>query len=232
MHDKFNLSVLVGYNNSGQDCYIEDVLQRPNTLAVNLDSKIGLKVLDLEKDREVYYAPNLGDAFCSIRLIDAIVDIFDRMYYRFPTEKLTLLSEFLDFGLNRLLNAAIAILKAESSHLLVLRHPDIYLHPFLQKKLADFILAQAVAGNHFLVETHSECFVDRLRRRVAEENGHKLKDKIGILLAWQNQIKLMRINRYGVIEGEPFDFSDAATEAAAIFEAALQKKRDDPLGWV
>ncbi|NER40068.1 MAG: hypothetical protein F6J93_40100 [Oscillatoria sp. SIO1A7] len=68
-------------------------------------------------------------------------------------------------------------------------------------------------------------------RRVAEDINDELKNKIGIFFAWQNQIKLMRINRYGVIEGKPFDFS-AADEAAAIFEAALQKKRDEPLGWV
>ncbi|NER39602.1 MAG: hypothetical protein F6J93_37640 [Oscillatoria sp. SIO1A7] len=230
MHNKFKLSVLVGYNNNGQNRYIEDALQHPNTLAVNLDSKIAFKVLDMEGDREVYYAPRLGDAACNIRLVDAVVDIFAKMHYRFPIEKLgsTLLS---DPGLSRLLNVTIAVLKAEQNNLLVLRHPDIYLHPFLQGKLADFILAQAVAGKSFLVETHSECFVDRLRRRVAEDINDELKDKIGIFRAWQNQIKLTRINRYGVIEGKLFDFS-AADEAAAIFEATLQKKRHEPLDWV
>jgi hypothetical protein len=55
------------------------------------------------------------------------------------------------------------------STLYVVEEPELHLHPAAHAQLADLYLKAAkLTGNRFLIETHSEALLLRLRRRVAE----------------------------------------------------------------
>jgi len=50
------------------------------------------------------------------------------------------------------------------------RQPELHLHPGAHGDLADLYIGSVVAGGaRFLIETHSDNFVLRVRRRVAEQ---------------------------------------------------------------
>ncbi len=54
--------------------------------------------------------------------------------------------------------------------LYVVEEPELHLHPAAHAQLADLYLRAAhLTGNRFLIETHSEALLLRLRRRIAEE---------------------------------------------------------------
>jgi hypothetical protein len=63
--------------------------------------------------------------------------------------------------------------------LYIVEEPELHLHPAAHAQLADHYLSAArVTGNRFLIETHSEALLLRLRRRIAE--GTSSPDDIGV----------------------------------------------------
>jgi len=55
----------------------------------------------------------------------------------------------------------------------IIEEPEAHLHPAAHAELADLYLATARAtGTRFLIETHSETLLLRLRRRIAEANAY------------------------------------------------------------
>lgn len=221
------------------------------------NSEIGQKgenaaqILWLEKDRLVSYLPELGEAVSEVKLIDAVNDVFQKMGIGQPVSvnseqsvmyqilfglgeqgQKTVTIADVGFGASQLLPVVVMGLRADDSSLLMFEHPEIHLHPKLQANLADFFLTLAMSGKRVLVETHSDRFINRLRRRIAEDTTDELKDKISILFVRPGEngegstIEPMRIDRYGVIENWPPDFlPEAADEAEAIFRAGLEKRR-------
>ncbi len=70
-------------------------------------------------------------------------------------------------GASQLLPILVASLAAESGTLILIEQPELHLHPTVQSRLADFFLF-ARPEVRFIVETHSEYLVTRIRRRIAE----------------------------------------------------------------
>jgi predicted ATPase len=73
------------------------------------------------------------------------------------------------FGYSQALPILIASLMAKPGETVVIEQPEVHLHPALQLRLADFIVAMSSAGKRFLIETHSEHIVDALRVTLAEQ---------------------------------------------------------------
>jgi hypothetical protein len=72
----------------------------------------------------------------------------------------------------------LALLAAsEGGKTVVLEQPELHLHPSLQRKLADFFYEMSRHNCQFIIETHSEYLVTRLRllRARADLNGDDLK---------------------------------------------------------
>ena len=114
----------------------------------------------------------------------------------------------------------------------MLEQPEIHLHPKLQANLADFLLTLAEQGKRIVVETHSDHFINRIRRRIAEDDTDDLAGKVNILFvhpAGDGQgaaIEPLEVDRYGVVKNWPPNFlPEAADEAEAIFLAGLEKRR-------
>ena len=135
------------------------------------------------------------------------------------------------FGVSQLLPILVLGLRAENSSLLLLEQPEIHLHPRLQANLADFLLTLADQGQRIIVETHSDHFINRLRRRIAEDPTDELRNKVNILFVRPPvdgrgaTIDPLQVDQFGVIEIWPPGFlPEASEEAEAILLAGLAKR--------
>jgi len=138
------------------------------------------------------------------------------------------------FGFSQLLPIVLLGLKSDRGSILLFEQPEIHLHPKLQANLADFLLRMALLEKRIIVETHSDHFINRLRRRIAEDPKDELKDKVNILFVNPPHdgqgatIEPLKIDRYGVIENWPPDFlPESADEAREIIMAGLRKRKGE-----
>jgi hypothetical protein len=72
------------------------------------------------------------------------------------------------FGVSQVLPVLVQGLLVRRGGTFLVQQPEIHLHPDAQADLADYFLYLASQGVNSLVETHSEYFLLRLRRRLAE----------------------------------------------------------------
>jgi len=72
------------------------------------------------------------------------------------------------FGVSQILPVLVQGLLVPRGGTFIVQQPEIHLHPDAQADLADFFLYLASQGVNSLIETHSEYFLVRLRRRLAE----------------------------------------------------------------
>jgi predicted ATPase len=71
-------------------------------------------------------------------------------------------------GVSQVLPILVQTLLAPPGGFLIFEQPELHLQPAVQSGLADFLLSGVLAGKQILVETHSDHFINRVRRRVAE----------------------------------------------------------------
>lgn len=132
-------------------------------------------------------------------------------------------------GVSQLLPVIVMCLTAEPGSLILLEQPELHLHPALQQRLADFLLACARSGRQLIVETHSEYLVSRLRRRIAEDDTDELVRNVALYFVEQvddrSRFRRVPVNEYGAVEEWPTGFFDqAATDSHALLEAGLAKR--------
>jgi predicted ATPase len=210
------------------------------------------QILWLEKDNQVQYLPALDQEPGEFTLMDAVSDAFQRLGISQPIDvrsEKSIIYQILfgikdlkgkkqvtiadvGFGVSQLLPIVVMGVRSPESSLLLFEQPEIHLHPRLQANLADFFLTLALSGKRLLVETHSDHFINRLRRRIAEDPTDELKEKVSILLVRPPHngqgatIEPLRVDRYGIIENWPPEFlPESADEAEAILLAGLGKRR-------
>lgn len=136
-------------------------------------------------------------------------------------------------GLSQLLPVIVVCLLAEPGTLIILEQPELHLHPRLEQKLADFLLACVRSGRQLVVETHSEHLVNRLRCRIAGDDTTDTHDLIKIIFAESNDgitsYREPEINPYGGTSDDwPEGFLDlGAREAQDLVLASLAKRKRD-----
>jgi hypothetical protein len=59
--------------------------------------------------------------------------------------------------------------QSDASHTLLLQQPEVHLHPKAQAELGSFFARQAKEKRQFVIETHSDYLVDRIRMEVRRE---------------------------------------------------------------
>ena len=209
------------------------------------------QILWLERDNIVEYLPELGRETKKIPLIEAVNNAFLQVGMVQPLDiesQKSIVYQILfrlndtedsravtiadvGFGVSQLLPILVLGLRSDKSAILMLEQPEIHLHPKLQANLADFLLTLIEQGKRVIVETHSDHFINRLRRRIAEDPNDELGDKVRILFVnppddgQGASITPLRVDRHGVIENWPPDFlPEASDEAEAIFLAGLEKR--------
>lgn len=137
------------------------------------------------------------------------------------------------FGISQLLPVLLLGLKEPRDGLLLYEQPESQLHPRLQADLGDFFLSMARGGKTILLETHSDYLVNRLRRRIAEDQSGDLADLISILFVHpgtqdnpSSYVEPLTVGPDGTIRNCPADFfSEAADEAFALLRARAEQAR-------
>ena len=223
------------------------------TTDIGESGQYAAQILWLERDNPVEYLPALGQEPQEIPLIEAVNNAFLQVGMIQPLDiksEKSIVYQILfrlrgsgdrkavtiadvGFGVSQLLPILVLGLRSEKSAILMLEQPEIHLHPKLQANLADFLLTLIEQGKRVIVETHSDHFINRLRRRIAEDPTDQLRDKVSILFVHPPEngrganIEPLQVDRFGVIENWPPSFlPEAADEAEAIFLAGLEKRGD------
>ncbi len=141
----------------------------------------------------------------------------------------------LGFGVSQLLPVLVQVLYAQPNSTVWLEQPEIHLHSHVQAGLADVLIAgtQAQDNNQprnvqIIVESHSEHFLNRLQRRIAE--GVISHTEVALYFCsrkgTQTQIERLDVDTYGEIANWPENlFGDEMTDIAARAMAAVQRKR-------
>jgi hypothetical protein len=122
------------------------------------------------------------------------------------------------------------VVTAKQGGIEIVEQPELHLHPAAHGPLADLYIAASAEPNAcFIVETHSENFVLRLRRRVAEGlDPHRVK------LYWVNdsarpgsRIEEIQIHENGDVSNWPSSvFSEDFEEVRAIRDAQRAKAKE------
>ena len=127
-----------------------------------------------EDPQETTLLEAVNDAFARIGMLQPVTVKSERsiMYqilfsWRDPRQSNATTIADVGFGVSQLLPILVIGLRSGRASLLILEQPEIHLHPRLQANLADFLLTLAASGRRIIVETHSDHFINRLRRRIA-----------------------------------------------------------------
>jgi predicted ATPase len=111
----------------------------------------------------------------------------------------------------------------------IFEQPEIHLHPRVQADLADVLIeASTLNGVQFIVESHSEHFLRRLQRRMAEETI--TKDHVALFVCdvvdGRSRIDSLGVDELGNITNWPKDFfGDEIGDLAAMTEAAMKRRK-------
>lgn len=133
-------------------------------------------------------------------------------------------------GVSQILPIVLMLLLSEPGDLIILEQPELHLHPKIQSRLCDFLVAMTSSGRQCLIETHSEYLINRLRLRIVQNEKNKLENlssiyfvkKINSLSVFEN----IDINQYGAIDDWPVDFFDQTDrEVENILTEAAKKRR-------
>ncbi len=141
----------------------------------------------------------------------------------------------LGFGLSQLLPVIVQVFYTSPHSTVWLEQPEIHLHSHVQAGLADLLIAATQAKQdgqarnvQIIVESHSEHFLNRLQRRIAE--GVISHNDVALYFCSragsEAQIETLQVDTYGEIANWPEGlFGDEMTDIAARAMAAVQRKR-------
>jgi predicted ATPase len=119
-------------------------------------------------------------------------------------------------GLSQVLPIVAQTLLVRPGGCLLIEQPETQLHPRAQADLADLFVENVARGRQFIIETHSEHILLRIRRRVAE---HTLSpDKVSILFVEKrdgvSHARRLTLNAHGHFADWPDGFFDEAHQEA------------------
>jgi predicted ATPase len=131
------------------------------------------------------------------------------------------------FGYSQIIPVILLGLINSSKNLMLIEQPEIHLHPSSAANLADLFLAFAQDDKKFIIETHSQELINRLRLRVIE--NPELKEMINIVCVESDeqagaQIQQFQIDENGMFPAWPDGFLDESEKLAyAIIQARINK---------
>ena len=140
------------------------------------------------------------------------------------------------FGVSQVLPALVQAFYCPPNSTIWMEQPEIHLHPQVQAELADvFISATQARENRkerhvqLIVESHSEHFLNRLQRRIAE--GAVAPEDVAVYFCRRagsaTELEPLRLNMFGEIENWPENFfGDEMADIAGRTLAAMQRKKE------
>ena len=140
------------------------------------------------------------------------------------------------FGVSQILPALVQAFYCPPHSTVWMEQPEIHLHPQVQAELADVFISATQARENgiarnvqLIVESHSEHFLNRLQRRVAE--GEVKPEDVAVYFCRRagaaTELEPLRLNMFGEIENWPDHFfGDEMADIAGRTIAAMQCKRN------
>lgn len=141
------------------------------------------------------------------------------------------------FGVSQVLPALVEAFYCPPDSTVWMEQPEIHLHPQVQAELADVFISAIQAREsgrdrniQLIIESHSEHFLNRLQRRVAEQKVGP--EDVAVYFARRSagatELEPLRLNSYGDIENWPEDFfgDEMADLTARTIAAAERRQRE------
>lgn len=133
------------------------------------------------------------------------------------------------FGVSQILPVLVLCYYAPEGSTILFEQPEIHLHPSVQRGLADvFIDAMKVRDVQIIVESHSEDFLRRLQRRVAEAELITEKDAAIYFCdieSGEGRLTPLELDAYGNFLAWPKDFFGDPMGDIAAMQAAVMKRK-------
>lgn len=144
------------------------------------------------------------------------------------------------FGVSQILPVVLYLILPSDGGTVLVEQPELHLHPGASTALGDLFTRAANRGSRFLIETHSEHLLLRIRRRIAETTAGVLssddersltQDKVNVSFVerklGQSLVTRIELGALGDLEQLPDKgfFSDDYREVSALTEAALRAKK-------
>jgi len=138
------------------------------------------------------------------------------------------------FGISQVLPVLVQLFYAPAGSVIIMEQPEIHLHPKAQALLADVMIDAINATENekdrkiqLIVETHSEHFLRRLQRRIAEDVISN--DQVALYFANTTVdptcLDVLQIDMFGSISNWPKDFfGDEMGDIVAQSLAAVKKR--------
>ncbi len=139
------------------------------------------------------------------------------------------------FGISQVLPVLVQCFYAPHNSIIIMEQPEIHLHPSAQAALADVMIDVINSRENgkdrniqLIVETHSEHFLRRLQRRIAE--GVVSQDKVSAYFANVSRVpaklETIQLDEFGNIRNWPEKFfGDEMGDITAQAKAAMKKRR-------
>lgn len=112
------------------------------------------------------------------------------------------------FGISQLLPVIVGDIELGKESTLFAAQPEIHLHPNAQANYADYLVDQINNGNNYIIETHSEYLLNRLRLAIVK--GELKEDDIRVYYLSQEldstRVFPVQFTKSGQILGAPKDF--------------------------
>jgi predicted ATPase len=138
------------------------------------------------------------------------------------------------FGISQVLPVLVQCFYAPRNSIIVMEQPEIHLHPSAQSALADVMIDVVYSKEdgedrniQLIIETHSEHFLRRLQRRIAEEAifQEKVSAYFADITKTPATLKALQLDSEGNIHNWPDNFfGDEMEDVIARSKVALQKR--------
>lgn len=138
------------------------------------------------------------------------------------------------FGVSQILPVLVLLYYAPEESTIIFEQPEIHLHPAVQASLADLIITTVKHRKlQVIVESHSEHFLQRLTRRVAEGKSSPYMDispediKLYFcsMSGGKSDLEALNLDMFGTISNWPKDFfGDAFGDIMGREKAALKNR--------
>jgi predicted ATPase len=138
------------------------------------------------------------------------------------------------FGISQVLPVLVQCFYAPPGSIILMEQPEIHLHPNAQSALADVMIDVinskengADRNIQLIIETHSEHFLRRLQRRIAEDTipQEKVSAYFADITKTPSTLETLKIDSYGNIRNWPENFfGDEMGEIMEQAKAAMKKR--------
>ena len=148
------------------------------------------------------------------------------------------------FGISQVLPVLVQCFYAPHNSIILMEQPEIHLHPSAQSALADVMIDVISSREHgtdrniqLLIETHSEHFLRRLQRRIAEEKlpQKKVSAYFAKAIGKQPVLETLDIDSFGNVRNWPEHFfgdemGDITEQAKWTLKRRLEQESAAPSG--